>query len=95
MVIFGSEESLRNAVDQTRSVARHDEDYASVLELADRYFGGWRPVVPSTTRTMTDMNDEGIVQKHKARSGKVDYTRPIVIRGGGRATTHFEAYPPS
>jgi hypothetical protein len=43
VMLFGSEESLRNAVDQTQSVAGQDEDYSSILELADRYFGGWRP----------------------------------------------------
>jgi hypothetical protein len=43
MELFGAEEELRNAVDQTRSIAGQDEEYASILDLADQYFGGWRP----------------------------------------------------
>jgi hypothetical protein len=39
------------------------------------------------------MSDEGIVQKNTAKSGKVHYTQPIVIRGGPRATTHFDVLP--
>jgi len=39
------------------------------------------------------MSSEGIVQKSTAKSGKVDYSQPTVIRGGGRATTHFEVQP--
>jgi len=39
------------------------------------------------------MDEQGIVAKTRASSGKVDYTKPIVIRGGEKATTHFEVLP--
>lgn len=39
------------------------------------------------------MSDQPIVRKSRATSGRVDYTQPIVIRGGGKATTYLEVLP--
>lgn len=33
------------------------------------------------------------IRKARASSGRIDYTDPIVIRGGGKTTTHLEVLP--
>src|SRR4051794_33747043 len=39
------------------------------------------------------MSDEGLVEKNRASSGRVDYTKKTIIRGGPNTTTHFEVLP--
>jgi energy-coupling factor transporter ATP-binding protein EcfA2 len=41
--LFGSPEALTVAIDASRALAEGDEEYAMVLNLADRYAAGWRP----------------------------------------------------
>jgi hypothetical protein len=39
------------------------------------------------------MDDSEVVRRQQAQSGKVGYTKPVVIRGGPSKPTHFEVLP--
>ena len=39
------------------------------------------------------MDESEVVRRKQAQSGKVDYTKATVIRGGSGKSTHFEVFP--
>jgi hypothetical protein len=43
--VFGSAAALKRAIDKSRPLASDDDKFTEVLQLADRYLGGWRPGV--------------------------------------------------
>ncbi|WAX58005.1 KAP family NTPase [Jatrophihabitans cynanchi] len=42
VTVFGSQDAVRDAVDRARGFD-DSEDFASLIDLADRYLGGWKP----------------------------------------------------
>lgn len=41
--LYGGEEKLRSAIELARTIAADNVELAEVIELAERYLGGWRP----------------------------------------------------
>ena len=41
--VFGSEDALRDAVDEIRG-SDESEEFKALIELTDRYLSGWRPL---------------------------------------------------
>jgi hypothetical protein len=41
--LYGGEDALRRAIDETRNLPNAPPNFADVLSLADKYASGWRP----------------------------------------------------